>query len=165
MAPAEFYVRLQKGTSFHSILHRPLCSSSSTGIVGGFAPPIPDAIYSLSKSSDQPHLLVTAAVRPDGTPEVQEAAPKQLDHGEDISKLVEELVTILKDLPTEQPPGSQDIYGLNTSIVFGSDELQWVNGGPEGCSGGTSTVQPTEEQKEQFKRAVEIVEQIVSKSN
>ncbi|RXW19708.1 hypothetical protein EST38_g6144 [Candolleomyces aberdarensis] len=149
MAPAEFFVRLQKG------------------IVGGFAPPIPDAIYSLSKSSDQPHLNVTAAVRPEGKPQVEEAAPKQLNHDDEIAKLVGELETILKDLPTEQPPGSEDIYGLNTGIVFGSETLQWVNGGPEGCGGGpgSSTVQPTPEQKEQFKRAVEIVEEIVSKSN
>jgi len=51
---------------------------------------------------------------------------------------------------------------LNTSIFFGSDELQWGNGGPQGCGGGRSEVQPTAEQKEKFKRAVEIVKQLTA---
>ncbi|KAF6748066.1 hypothetical protein DFP72DRAFT_918079 [Ephemerocybe angulata] len=146
MAPSEFYVRLQKG------------------IVGGFAPPTPDAVYSVSKSNDQGHLLISAAVRPEGTPEVQNAAPKELKHDDDTGKLVSELESILKQIPTEQPPGSEDIYGLNTGIVWGSSDLEWANGGPAGCSGGTSTVKATEEDKKKFKRAVEIVEQLVNKA-
>ncbi|EAU80451.1 hypothetical protein CC1G_12116 [Coprinopsis cinerea okayama7 len=143
-APAEFFVRLQKG------------------IVGGFAPPTPDAVFTLTKPASAASLMVTTAVRPDGTPELKEsAAPKELSITEpSTSSLVDELYTILKDLPTEQPPGSEDIYGLNTGIVFACDEFQWANGGPQGCTGGTSEVQPTEEQKQKFKRAVEIVHKI-----
>lgn len=41
--------------------------------------------------------------------------------------------------------------------------MEWCNGGPQGCGGGTSTVQATEEQKTKFKRAVEIVKELVEK--
>lgn len=68
----------------------------------------------------------------------------------------------MQDLPTEQPPGSEDIYGLDTGLAFGSDELEWSNGGPQGCGGGTSFVQVTAEQKERFKRAVEIVNHLAT---
>ena len=72
-----------------------------------------------------------------------------------------ELESILKDLPTESPPGSQDIYGVDTSIAFQSGDFMWFNGGPAGCGGGESSVQATNEEKEKFKRAVAIVEQLV----
>ena len=52
---------------------------------------------------------------------------------------------------------------MDTSIMWGSDDLEWRNGGPSGCSHGMSQVQPTEEQKAQFKRAVEIINEIASK--
>lgn len=71
-----------------------------------------------------------------------------------------ELYDILKELPTEDPPASEDIYGLDTSIAWGSDDLMWCNGGPEGCGGGKSKFQPSEDQKAKFKRAVEIIHKI-----
>jgi len=80
---------------------------------------------------------------------------------DDTESLVNELHGILKELPTESPPGSEDIYGLDTSIAWGSDDLQWMNGAPDGCGGGTSSIQPTEEQKTKFRRAVEIVTTLV----
>jgi len=46
----------------------------------------------------------------------------------------------------------------------GSEDLQWCNGGPQGCGGGQSETQPTGEQKAQFKRAVEIVNKLVEKA-
>ncbi|KAG5642287.1 hypothetical protein DXG03_003064 [Asterophora parasitica] len=146
MPPQEYSFRLQKG------------------IVGGFAPPTPDHIHTVTKAASNPSLLIASAVRPSGTPALQDAAPKSLaaDHA-DASALVEELHSILKELPTEQPPGSEDIYGLNTSIAWGSEDLEWYNGGPQGCGGGTSEVQPTEEQKAKFRRAVEIVNELVEK--
>ncbi|KAG6835244.1 hypothetical protein H0H93_003580, partial [Arthromyces matolae] len=66
------------------------------------------------------------------------------------------------ELPTEFPPGSEDIYGLDTSIAWGSEDLEWVNGGPQGCGGGPSEVQATDEQKAKFKRAVDIVQELTS---
>ncbi|KAG8695043.1 hypothetical protein FRC08_008073 [Ceratobasidium sp. 394] len=146
MPPQEFFVRLQHG------------------ITGGFAPPTPNAIHSLSRSSDDPNkLFIQSMVRPQGTAElVSSFAPKDLPV-DDHSHLVDELHSILKEIPTEQPPGSEDIYGLDTSIMWGSEDLEWANGGPQGCGGGTSDVQATEEQKAKFKRAVEIVNELTQK--
>jgi len=75
---------------------------------------------------------------------------------------VEELHGILKVLPTEQPMGSEDIYGLDTSIMWGSEDLQWQNGGPAGCSGGSSSVKATREDRKKFERAVEIVKELAT---
>lgn len=90
--------------------------------------------------------------------------PKQLTVDESTEALVEELHSILKAIPTESPPGSEDIYGLDTSIAFGSADLEWQNGGPRGCGGGESFVKATDEDKAKFKRAVEIVTQLVGKA-
>ncbi|THH29163.1 hypothetical protein EUX98_g5027 [Antrodiella citrinella] len=143
MAPSEFSLRLQHG------------------ITGGFAPPTPSAIFTVTGAPSVPHLLVTAAVRPHGTPSLQDSIPKDLAIDNRTSSLVTELHSILKTIPVESPPGSEDIYGLDTSIAFGSEDLQWMNGGPQGCGGGQSSVQATEEDKIKFRRAVEIVEQLV----
>ncbi len=51
--------------------------------------------------------------------------------------------------PRRSPPGSEDIYGLDISIAWGSEDLMWQNGGPSGCGGGTSSVQATDEDKAQ----------------
>ncbi|KAI8886730.1 hypothetical protein K501DRAFT_321740 [Backusella circina FSU 941] len=77
---------------------------------------------------------------------------------EDLSSVLELLKEKLRGLPTEDPVGSEDIYGEDIALAFMSDDLEWVNGGPQGCSGsGTSNVQATQEQKETFKSIVEIV--------
>ncbi|KAJ4463899.1 hypothetical protein C8R41DRAFT_898733 [Lentinula lateritia] len=143
MAPSEYSLRLQKG------------------ITGGFAPPTPSFIATITRPVDSDSLNITSASRPDGTPDLQSFAPKTLALG-----LIDELHGILKELPTEEPRGSEDIYGLDTSIFWGSDDLQWMNGGMGGVTGqpGSSTVQPTPEQKAQFKRAVEIVEALVGEA-
>ncbi|KAH9831836.1 uncharacterized protein C8Q71DRAFT_780700 [Rhodofomes roseus] len=147
MAPTEFSLRLQHG------------------ITGGFAPPTPSAIYTITGTPSQPAWNITAAVRPDGTPSLSDEERKTLsatDAG--ATTLVGELHGILKSIPTEQPPGSEDIYGLDTSIAFGSDDLMWMNGGPAGCGTGRSTVQATEEDKAKFKRAVKIVQELLEKA-
>lgn len=156
-APSQFYVRLQRG------------------ITGGFAPPMPSEIHQLARSDDNPSILsIQSSVRPDGTPDLVQAEPKSLsipdfstlaaDDPKNVDSRVAELESILRDLPTEQPPGSEDIYGLNIGIAYGSDNLEWFNGGPQGCGGGRSNVQATEEQKQKFKRAIAIVEGL-SKGN
>jgi len=143
MAPAEFFIKLQRG------------------ITGGFAPPTPSAIYTIVASPQPPNtILISAAKRPDGQPQLSAAAEKSVSLGEN-AKLIDELETILKGLPIENPPGSEDIYGLDISILYGSANVEWANGGPAGCSGGTSAVHATAEQKAQFKRAVEIVSHLV----
>lgn len=70
---------------------------------------------------------------------------------------MEQIKNQLQQLPTEEPVGSQDIYGQDVSISFFSDDFQWSNGGPEGCSQGESSTQATPEQKEKFKELVDIV--------
>lgn len=87
-----------------------------------------------------------------------------LSVNDETAALVDELQEILKSIPTEEPLGSEDIYGLNTGIMWASDDLVWANGGPEGCVGGESMVQATQEQKVKFKRAVEIVKELVKRS-
>jgi len=97
-------------------------------------------------------------------PHLQDALPKKISSkDEHTASLVEELHGILKTIPVESPPGSEDIYGLDTSIAWGSEDLEWINGGPAGCGGGTSFVQPTEKEKAKFKRAVDIVHELVKK--
>ncbi|KAF8964802.1 hypothetical protein BDZ97DRAFT_1659734 [Flammula alnicola] len=134
------------------------------GITGGFAPPTPNAIYTITQPLNSDTLTIASSIRPAGTPSLQDIAPKfissKIDH---TAALVEELYGILKTLPTESPPGSEDIYGLDTSIAWGSDDLQWMNGAPGGCGGGSSTVHPTAEEKAKFKRAVDIVHELVEK--
>ncbi|KAI0699666.1 hypothetical protein BC835DRAFT_1267404 [Cytidiella melzeri] len=148
MSPAEFSLRLQKG------------------ITGGFAPPTPSAILTVTGTPNKSDLHITAAHRADGTPTLQDALPKSLSKSQSgVDESIGELYTILRSLPTEEPAGSEDIYGLDTSIAFGSDDFMWQNGGPQGCGGGQSTVKASPEQKAKFKRAVEIVNQLVEQAN
>jgi len=156
MAPKEYSLRIQKG------------------ITGGFAPPTPSYIATITRPLNSSSLNIEHASRQDGTANLGSFAPKTLGNDAEVNqasaeKLVDELHDILKSLPTEQPPGSEDIYGLDTSIFWGSDDLTWVNGGMGGGGGvtgqpGSSTVQPTTEQKAQFKRAVEIVQDLVGEA-
>lgn len=89
------------------------------------------------------------------------SAPITVKKDTSADKLVKELQSILKTLPVEDPLGSEDIYGLDTSIMWGSDDFTWVNGGAEGC-GGTSKVKATDEEKVKFKRALEIADKLVA---
>jgi hypothetical protein len=169
MAPAEFFVRLQKGNDYSNRLwsYFAVIWFCLQGITGGFAPPTPSEIHVLTLSPDRPNLLaVDSQYRADGTPTLQSAnlEPKMvsLQDNEANKTLIDELHGILKTLPTEKPPGSQDIYGLDTSIAWGSQDLEWYNGGPSGVRGGISEVQPTEEEKTKFKRAVEIIRELAT---
>jgi hypothetical protein len=122
-------------------------------------------VHQLSLASGQTSLQVLSSIREPGTPALSDAAPKSISASDSsTTKLVDELESILKGLPTESPPGSEDIYGLDTSIMFGSNNLEWCNGGPQGCGGGFSEVKATDAQKADFKRAVEIVTELVEKA-
>lgn len=125
-----------------------------SGISGGFAPPEPAAVKSVTYAGTN-SLQITSS---SSNNVAQTNVPK--DGSVDV--LVEELQSILRSIPTEDPPGSEDIYGLNTSIMWGSSEFEWRNAGPQGC-GGYSSVQATDEQKAKFKRALEIADALVAK--
>ncbi|KAF4465080.1 hypothetical protein FALBO_8083 [Fusarium albosuccineum] len=140
MAPSEFQIRLQKG------------------ITGGFAPPTPSLILIIS--ADGSDTLKILEQRPGDTDK-----PEKTVATADYEGLIDELRGILKELPTEQPPGSEDIYGLDTGIAWaGNDDDGWVwtNGGPQGCVGGESFVQASADQKAQFARAADIVYEIAN---
>ncbi|KAI0077567.1 hypothetical protein K474DRAFT_1066023 [Panus rudis PR-1116 ss-1] len=135
----------------------------STGITGGFAPPTPNAIFTVKRSENKSALHVTSAIRPSGTPSLQDGESKELTLNSDNEALIEELYSILRSIPTESPPGSEDIYGLDTSIAFGSGDFMWMNGGPQGCGHGESSVKASEDDKAKFKRAIEIVKMLVER--
>ncbi|KAL6912566.1 hypothetical protein FSST1_010326 [Fusarium sambucinum] len=137
MAPSQFYFRLQHG------------------ITGGFAPPTPDLIIEITGDGGSLQINVNEGVEcRDSTSKTETVATYEA--------LVDELHGIVKELPTEEPTGSEDIYGFDTGIVWGSDDLEWRNGGPQGCSGGSSSVEASEDQKQQFSRAIEIIKAIAN---
>jgi len=155
MAPSEFSVRLQKGN--YCLFTASVTKLIALGITGGFAPPTPSLIITIDASNN--NLSISIAKREDGYPDL---APPTLNTVAfaDHEAVIDELHSILKELPAEQPPGSEDIYKLDTSIAWQSDDLEWWNGGPQGCGGGESFVNADEEQRKNFKRAVEIIEEI-----
>ncbi|KAF8754554.1 hypothetical protein RHS01_05804 [Rhizoctonia solani] len=162
MPPQQFLVRLQHGITVYPFV----------ALAGGFAPPTPNAIHQLTRSTDT---FIESMVRPDGTPSLQPRPPKIYHHGS--YSLVDELHAILKQIPTEKPPGIEDIYGLDTSIMWASDDLEWFVSAlsvlwmdvllksieySECWTSGLWTwhVRSTEEEKAKFKRAIEIVTQL-----
>ncbi|KAF4454456.1 hypothetical protein F53441_3083 [Fusarium austroafricanum] len=138
MAPSQFFFCLRRG------------------ITGGFAPPTPSLIITVS-ADDGVEMQISKSKPSDGAPEESKTVARA-DH----EALVDELYDILRDLPTEDPPGSEDIYKLDTSISWGSDALEWQNGAPQGCDGGESEILPTEEDIQKFKRAIDIVQEIAN---
>ncbi|KIY46767.1 hypothetical protein FISHEDRAFT_66303 [Fistulina hepatica ATCC 64428] len=147
MPPAEFSMRLQHG------------------IAGGIVPPTPSAIHTITLAKLHPTLAIASATRDPASNSLQDAAPKSISASDEHTQaLLDELHSILKSIPTESPPGIEDIYGMDTSIFWGSEDLEWYNGAPQGCGFGISDVQPTEEDKAKFKRAVEIVQAVVGKA-
>ncbi|SCO78779.1 uncharacterized protein FRV6_02992 [Fusarium oxysporum] len=133
MAPSGYHIRLQKG------------------ITGGFAPPTPSLIIWIGTGDDDSlQLYITRQFGDEETKTVAAA---------DNDALIDELHGILKEIPMASPPGSEDIYGLDTGIAWVSEDLQWTNG--VNISGqGESSVQPSSEEKKMFERAVDIIQEI-----
>ncbi|CAG7850506.1 SubName: Full=Uncharacterized protein {ECO:0000313/EMBL:CCA74295.1} [Serendipita indica DSM 11827] len=136
------------------------------GIQGGIMPPNPTSIQTLTSAPEngQPSLLFKQTKRSHDQPKLPDEPTIQstaaVSKISQIDGLIAELEGILKKLPTENPPGGKDIYGLDIGLMYGSDNVEWMNAAPSGCGGGFSEVEPTPEQIEQFKRAVAIVEEI-----
>ncbi|KAM0080168.1 hypothetical protein ACKRZS_007672 [Fusarium odoratissimum] len=129
MAPSESLIRLQKG----------------------FAPPNPSLTIQIStRDGDSLQVYITRQFGDEETKTVEAA---------DKDALIGELYGIVKEIPMASPPGSEDIYGLDTGIARMSEDWQWTNG--DNISGqGESYVQPSPEEKEKFERAVEIIKKI-----
>lgn len=53
---------------------------------------------------------------------------QRFGYSEQLSSLLDTLKQQLQFLPTEEPVGSQDIYGQDISLSFFSDDFQWSNG-------------------------------------
>ncbi|KAG8823152.1 hypothetical protein FRC17_009393 [Serendipita sp. 399] len=147
-------------------MSKQFCIRLTHGITGGIVPPNPTSVQRLtfSLADGQASVLFQRTTRkpeerslPD-EPTAQATLPSS-SHSK-VDDLIEELEGILKKLPTEQPPGSKDIYGLDIGLRYGSDNVEWMNGGPAGCGDGWSDTEVTDEQIEQFKRAVAIVEEL-----
>ncbi|KAJ3179052.1 hypothetical protein HDU85_005007 [Gaertneriomyces sp. JEL0708] len=144
MPPSSFSLRLQKG------------------ITGGFAPPTPNQVITVHRSDGANEMEISHHKRESGTPHLQSLGTKSAPVNEGHkAALIAELESLLKDLPQEDPRGSEDIYGLDTGIFWQSADFQWANAAPEGCDRGHSEVQPSEEQVAKFRRAVDIVQQLV----
>lgn len=77
------------------------------------------------------------------------------DHVETLAKLQD----LLRDLPT-QYPGAEDLYGRNISIVHVTEPAGFVDFHRSGSAAGHGITPPTEEQKAQFDKAVEIIEKL-----
>ncbi|KAF7364373.1 hypothetical protein MSAN_01097800 [Mycena sanguinolenta] len=77
--------------------------------------------------------------------------------GSDVAVLIDELHAIVKTLPLQDPRSSEDIYGMDVSIMWGergSGVVSWWGGG----------VRWREELKEKFKRAVDIAQELVDRA-
>jgi hypothetical protein len=126
-------------------------------------PPKPSAIHEI-KYADDTGVTIDTQVRPEGSRDLHGPTTKTVAdaHGSKVDTLVSELEGILQDLP-QSDERSADIYGLDIGIFFGSDQVaQWRNGAFEGCDAGSADDAPSEAQKDKFKRAVEISEELVA---
>ncbi|KAI8330457.1 hypothetical protein BC941DRAFT_456746 [Chlamydoabsidia padenii] len=122
------------------------------GITGGFVGPTIKQVVEIrgdDAGASILHANLKTSSKSDYTTQTGSLAPEQ------VQTLTRSLKDALAQLPIETPPGSEDIYGLDTSISFMSDDFQWQNGGPEGCGGGISDVQASPEQKQAFQTLVQ----------
>ncbi|KAH7409181.1 hypothetical protein BKA64DRAFT_389473 [Cadophora sp. MPI-SDFR-AT-0126] len=145
MAPAEFSIRLQ------------------VGITGGFAPPSPSAIHTITRSPSSPTMSITSQQRLPGSHDLQPLPTKTIPVQNYVEQ-IDQIYNVLKELPVDDPPGSEDIYGLDTGVTWSGNGLQWSNGGPEGCGSDFSNVQVGREETERFQEVVKLILEIVNTS-
>ncbi|RCI05863.1 hypothetical protein CU098_008256 [Rhizopus stolonifer] len=95
------------------------------GIVGGFAPPTPKKIIQIQNLDEGATITQQTLVPESGNDYHMQSANVST---EELASIGEKIKQTLKDLPTEHPPGSEDIYGLDIAIRFASDDFEWING-------------------------------------
>ncbi|KAL4071819.1 hypothetical protein V8B97DRAFT_2016017 [Scleroderma yunnanense] len=131
------------------------------GITGGFAPPTPSAIHTLSVNDDGTTLTIVSQTRPHGTPTLGDPVTRTLSVGSDnTADLLAELRTILSEIPP-QYPGAEDLYRKDISIITHQNSTGFAAYGSAAAHG---VQPPTEEQVGRFNRAVEIVNQLVARA-
>lgn len=135
------------------------------GIPGGFAPPVPNQIITITAAAQDSPLRVSSAVRPDGARTLQDAyAPKLIPTSDaHTTSLIEELADILQGIPDKAPPGIPDFYGFDTAIVFEGQGWRWSNKIDKSCTGSGGGNFATDEQKAKFKRVIKIVKELEKK--
>ncbi|KAG2196719.1 hypothetical protein INT47_009629 [Mucor saturninus] len=124
------------------------------GITGGFAGPTIKQVVDI-QGDNSGASITQATLKPQSKTDYHTQTGGV--SAEQLSSLLDLLKQELQALPTEDPVGSEDIYGQDISLSFFSDDFQWSNGGPEGCSQGESTTKASDEQKEKFKEIVQMV--------
>ncbi|KAI8974051.1 hypothetical protein BDB01DRAFT_807343 [Pilobolus umbonatus] len=125
------------------------------GITGGFAGPVSTQVVDI-EGDQSGATIMNATLKPKSRNDYHTMSGAS--SFDEVVPLLMNLKEILSTLPTEEPVGSEDIYGQNISISFFTDDFQWSNGGPEGCSAdGKSSVQATEADKAKFKQLVEMI--------
>ncbi|ORY99572.1 hypothetical protein BCR42DRAFT_385562 [Absidia repens] len=122
------------------------------GITGGFVGPTVKQVVEIH-GDDEGATIVHANLKPSSKTDYT-TQQGQLSTNE-VQTLVNTLVPELGQLPIEEPIGSEDIYGFDTSISFLSGDFKWQNGGPEGCTRNASSVQASPEQKQTFQKLVQ----------
>ena len=128
------------------------------GIVGGFVPPHIRQRTIIIAGDDKVHVFVMK--------HPQRNKPATYLRGSLSVKRFDKLLSAIEEknlwsLPVEQPTGSQDIYGMDTSLAVRIGKKSWRNGGPEGCVHGQSKVQASDTQRKQFGRILKLTQDLV----
>ena len=77
-----------------------------------------------------------------------------------VQTTVQHTLDTLKNLPVENPPGGEDIYGFDTSISISAPGFAWENRANDGCAIRPSTIKPNPQQKLQFKALIDHLTQL-----
>jgi len=93
-------------------MHTLSLNCSLLGVTQGFAPDMPDAVYTITRPKNWSILNISCAQHNLGTPSFKELAPKTLSHPA-IETLIDESHSILKKLPME-------ILGVRKSLALAS---------------------------------------------
>lgn len=118
--------------------------------MGGFAPANPRHVIEIQGDDEDKASIRVSKLISKHDYEVHEGVLQSSD----IRGILSD-VQSLRSLPTEEPPSSQDIYGLDTAISVETKDFSWRNGGPEGCVHGESQVSANAEHKTQFKKVAD----------
>ncbi|KAI7879313.1 hypothetical protein K492DRAFT_178863 [Lichtheimia hyalospora FSU 10163] len=127
------------------------------GIVGGFVGPTLKKVVEIRGDANSGATVMQMSLKPEAKNDylTQSGAVST----EQVTSLIGMIKQQLEQLPVEEPFGSEDIYGLDTAIMFSVDDFHWANGGgPEGCTGNQeSTRKATPEQKQVFAELVDMI--------